>query len=759
MPTDQLYDKCDPDSDAYSPEFAAAWDKAVPQVPSIFGHAALSYQRKGVEVIPLRPGRKEPVTKHGLNDSSDNPMQCVIWWGKDRGNPRYNVGMATGQPSGGIIVIDLDVHDDAANGIETLRDWEVNHGKLPETWQQETGSGGRQLFYRVSYEIRNSANAELGVDVRGDGGYVVMPPSIHPSGEAYEWITSPDDMDVAEADNRVYEFLDYVRTHHTEEGSSTKANGKFKLPETINQGERDTTLFKYACHLRAIHRTDEEILTTVMGANAMRCNPPMGRDEVEHLVESACRYKPGQSNPIDTDAVVLGKPGETGPAHKMKDETTEKIQNILLSLDEIRDGIKRNRYDGRVYVVSDCIPGVTFYGPHIMTDGEQMKLLTHLEYSFGVRSRAKFLDALQAFAETEGQEFDPMAEAVNSLPLVRPLEGETMTMHGDEVEVSDDGGDTWERRERCAGNLFAMCFNSTGEYVEEAERLILRQLLARATHPGCKADIMPVLVGPQGVGKSTFVSKLALDENLFIEGFSSFGDEDLKRITGKLVVEIPELDGFARRDMNLIKSVITRQVDTYRDSYARNPMSHPRTAIFFGTTNDTVFLTDQTGNRRFLPIECGKEGDGAEPGLFDGTIEKCVRQAWAETVAEMREVGEKRFMSSLVLPAHIQREAIEKQSEYVVDDSIDDMVQTYLETTTADVVNVRKVMFEGLDYDKQRYAAERSFMIQRVTNAINRAPGWERCEDKQRIKGWGISHVWVRTNKSGQQAGNKAGNN
>ena len=127
---------------------------------SPLAEAARDYVERGLAIIPLGVGKKEPVTKSGLNDWTDNPGQIDVWWGQGehagkRGNPSYNIGMACGQVSGGIIAIDLDCHSDEANGLDYLRDWEVEHGKLPETWTQITGSGGKQLFYRAGQDIRN----------------------------------------------------------------------------------------------------------------------------------------------------------------------------------------------------------------------------------------------------------------------------------------------------------------------------------------------------------------------------------------------------------------------------------------------------------------------------------------------------------------------------------------------------------------------------------------------------------------------------
>ncbi len=288
---DNAYDKCDEASPAYSAEFAAAYADASNRVSNEYGVAALEYLRRGVAVIALKEGSKVPATRHGVNDWTDNPASVTDWWA----NRRLNVGGALGQVSRGIVAIDLDVHDGAGNGLETLKAWETEHGRLPETWRQETGSGGQQLFYRCDREIRNSTCSELGVDIRGDGGYVVLPPSLHPNGERYEWLCSPDDMDVAEADVNVYALIDYV-ARNGRAGTTSESTGKFRLPDKVKSGERNDTLFKYAAHLRAIGRSDEEMLNSVMGANFTRCDPPLDSRDVERIVRSAARYQQGDGS-------------------------------------------------------------------------------------------------------------------------------------------------------------------------------------------------------------------------------------------------------------------------------------------------------------------------------------------------------------------------------------------------------------------------------------------------------------------------------
>lgn len=284
--------------------------------------AAHDYVERGLAIIPLGVGKKEPVTKSGLNDWTDNPGQIDVWWGQGehagkRGNPSYNIGMACGQVSGGIIAIDLDCHSDEANGLHFLRDWEVEHGKLPETWTQITGSGGKQLFYRAGQDIRNSANGEIGVDVRGNGGYVVLPPSLHPCGDCYEWSISPDDMDVADADDKVYDFIRAVsKTKKRVDGWNAEKTG---IPSEIKEN-RNETLFSLGRSFLSRGTGHDEVATLIRSLNATICRPPLPADEVEKLIGSINSKEPGNAerdarNGGVTAADIAELESRHGPLH------------------------------------------------------------------------------------------------------------------------------------------------------------------------------------------------------------------------------------------------------------------------------------------------------------------------------------------------------------------------------------------------------------------------------------------------------------
>lgn len=272
---------------------------------SELGQAAVWYCEHGFGIIPLKARTKQPATVHGLNDWFDNPESAREVWTKF---PDFNIGIVCGAPSHGLLVLDFDIDKEREkDGYATLSAWERAQGDLPETSVAITGSGGMHYLYRTDRSnIRPSANAELGVDVRCDGSYIVAPPSIHPNGNRYEWQDHPEDVPIATANGAVYDFLDHVQRNGGKD-ETLKNNGKFKLPEKITE-KRNIVLHKYASHLRAIGRSDAEILNTVMGANFTRCVPPMDEKEVRTIVRSACKYERGEHS---DNAASIGRPGSS----------------------------------------------------------------------------------------------------------------------------------------------------------------------------------------------------------------------------------------------------------------------------------------------------------------------------------------------------------------------------------------------------------------------------------------------------------------
>ena len=107
---------------------------------------ALRYAHLGLAVFPVKEKGKAPATPHGCKDATTDALQIETWWNI---NPQHNIGIATGSRSGGLVVIDLDIDEEKGkNGYETLKEWQKEHGDLPETWISITGNGGYHYFYR-----------------------------------------------------------------------------------------------------------------------------------------------------------------------------------------------------------------------------------------------------------------------------------------------------------------------------------------------------------------------------------------------------------------------------------------------------------------------------------------------------------------------------------------------------------------------------------------------------------------------------------
>lgn len=154
--------------------------------------AALGYAGKGWQVFPCLPSGKQPLTLHGLKEATTDPEQIRTWWRKW---PDANIAIATGAASG-IFVVDLDFDHD---GIDSLVKLEAGKPKGLATLECATGGGGAHLYFTWpdGFEIRNSAGKlGRGIDIRGEGGYVIAPPSLHKSGERYQWCTAyPEPLD------------------------------------------------------------------------------------------------------------------------------------------------------------------------------------------------------------------------------------------------------------------------------------------------------------------------------------------------------------------------------------------------------------------------------------------------------------------------------------------------------------------------------------------------------------------------------------
>jgi hypothetical protein len=269
--------------------------------------AAKAYAQRGWLVVPLhnpKQGKcscrrkdcsshgKHPRTEHGLKDGSTDPRQIEQWFTRW---PDANLGILTGQASG-LVVLDVDGED----GKASLRALMSAHAPLPKTLcvrTGRTGSDGKRkgchYYFRAPTEalIRNSAGIlGKGLDVRGEGGYVVAPPSLHPSGLLYVWL-KPEEP-VADLPAWLLSKLSEVRSSTTE---AAKTEGS-----EIQEGGRNAALASLAGTMRRRGMSQEAIEAALAEENTARCKPPLPASEVREIACSVARYRPSAPMPGST---------------------------------------------------------------------------------------------------------------------------------------------------------------------------------------------------------------------------------------------------------------------------------------------------------------------------------------------------------------------------------------------------------------------------------------------------------------------------
>lgn len=261
-----------------------------------FLRAMLYYaQKRGWPGFPVMQGQKKPpLTPHGCLDATIEEEQIRAWWKKW---PNANVALRTG-----VYFWVLDIDRDKG-GFDTLEELELKHGKLRDTLIQDTGGGGRQYLYLPPDQaiIKNAEGVcgWRGIDVRGQNGYILVQPSIHPSGGQYLWDGGKwQAEEVQPADGWLLEAILTSRNGNGATGAIGEGSerGRFNLPAHIPHGQQHKFLVSLAGKMRAAFCEYDEIVETLWQVNQKRCEKPGPREHIEQYARSVCNYTPGPAH-------------------------------------------------------------------------------------------------------------------------------------------------------------------------------------------------------------------------------------------------------------------------------------------------------------------------------------------------------------------------------------------------------------------------------------------------------------------------------
>ena len=258
---------------------------------------ALEYARLGWQVFPCHPTEHHPLVQRGFYAATNDPNVITSWWSRW---PDAAIGLRTGETAS-LFAVDIDPRN---GGDVSLALLESEHGPLPETVESQTGGGGRHVLLSWPDQPVPCSVSKIGpgIDVKGDGGYIILPPSDHKSGRKYCWLCdqAPDEHEIVAAPAWLLEMIDAPASRKTTvlpqyDRQYDSAVGDAVGNEAIPEGYRNKKLASLAGHMRQVGMGEEEIKAALLTINRRRCTPQLEVAEVEKIAASIARYDPDVS--------------------------------------------------------------------------------------------------------------------------------------------------------------------------------------------------------------------------------------------------------------------------------------------------------------------------------------------------------------------------------------------------------------------------------------------------------------------------------
>lgn len=409
-----------------------------------------------------------------------------------------------------------------------------------------------------------------------------------------------------------------------------------------------------------------------------------------------------------------------GNEKSMKLQQTVRNFEIIMENDNRFAGkIKFDEFSRQEYLMGE-IPWESENCDRAWGSHDDAALYSIIQTDYGVKNRNDYFDAIKNVSMRN--RFHPVRDVLNSLKY--------------------DGNE----------HIKSLLPNYLGvedtEYAYQVMRLWMLGAVARVYEPGCKFDYTMIFTGPQGLGKSTFLKMMALNDAWFNDSLDSLdSDKAAQSLMGSWIVELAELKSLARTagGVESVKRFLTAVQDKYRVPYERRADIFLRQCVFAGTTNKSDFLQDETGNRRFLIIQTGI--NEPKKSLFSPEAIEDMKAAWAQAVHIW-----KTEHPELILPDSCLDEARRLQDESMADDGKVGIIAKFLEDKQRTCV--LEIWKEALEENGR----PQKWQSSEISDIILSISGWERLKSPTTYKEYGRQKLFQKKLPDSYQVATKATN-
>ena len=504
----------------------------------------------------------------------------------------------------------------------------------------------------------------------------------------------------------------------------------------VGEGHRNGYLSSYGAKVVKRYGYTDEAYELIIQRNDEVCEPPLEEDEIKSTIWKS--LEGFYSRLKETKGYIPPEQYKNWKDQLIRNEKTNAIVNctdnliLILNNDPLLKNIVYNELANDIEITGDVAWPVK---SRFWRDADDAQLICYINNKYTNFTKENYLNAVTKVVDDRS--YHPIKQYLENLP-------------------------EWDGTPRVETFLIDYFGAEDTPYSRAIIKKILVAAYMRIYQPGIKFDYILVLNGPQGVGKSTAIAKLGMDWYSDSLSVSDMNDKTAaEKLQGYWILEIGELAGMKKADIDKVKAFISRQDDKYRASFGRRVNSHPRQCIFFATTNEqNGYLRDNTGNRRFWPIKTPGNGSKKAWELTDDEV----KQIWAE-VKVIADKGENLYIDDELI-ASAAEEAAQEAMQH---DEREGLVREYLDTLLPEnwyELDIgERISFLG---DKKHELHKEGTMKRKfvtnieiwtecfgnrkeaftgndvgpITAIMNKMKGWTRTDDRKVVPGYGRQRIY-----------------